>query len=413
MRNHAAGTAVVDRTSRVLGRGRGVWTSVAVLGLGAFAIGTEMFVVAGILGGLAGDLGVTIGAAGWTVTAFALAYATGAVLLGALLGTRPARQALIGSLVLFGLFSAMSAMATALPVLLAARVLGGLAASVYLPAAGAAAVAAVPPSYRGRALGVILGCGSIAMVLGAPLGVLLAATFTWRAAFGLVAVLAAITAVGLLRTNAGSVTRSPRGNAEAGSATRSATRSAVRDRLRPMRSPAVLGALGVTFLVMTASNSTYTYLALLPGAATGLGLFIGMFGIGGVAGAWGGGTAADRGGSRRVALLAVTVLATGLVLLPVVASSVPGALAVALGWGMAAWGFIAAQQHLLIGFNAGPTPLVLALNTSATHLGFAAGALLGGLVVDSAGASSVRLLAVACCGAGLLLQVILRREVLS
>ncbi len=50
-----------------------------------------------------------------------------------------------------------------------------------------------------------------------------------------------------------------------------------------MRSPAVVGTLAVTFLVMTASNSMYTYLAVLLGAAAGpvgLGLLIGAFGLG-------------------------------------------------------------------------------------------------------------------------------------
>ena len=52
--------------------------AVAPLGIGAFAIGTDLFVVAGVLPDLAADLGVTVGTAGLTVTVFALAYATGA-----------------------------------------------------------------------------------------------------------------------------------------------------------------------------------------------------------------------------------------------------------------------------------------------------------------------------------------------
>jgi predicted MFS family arabinose efflux permease len=130
--------------------------SVAPLGVGAFAIGTDLFVVAGVLAGLAADVGVTVGAAGLTVTVFALAYASGAPVLGALLGTRPLRQVLIGSLVLFGLCNVVSALAPSIGVLLVARVLGALAASVYIPAAGSAAVAAAPASRRGRALGVVL-----------------------------------------------------------------------------------------------------------------------------------------------------------------------------------------------------------------------------------------------------------------
>lgn len=181
-----------------------------------------------------------------------------------------------------------------------------------------------------------------------------------------------------------------------------------------MRSPAVIGALGVTFLVMTASNSMYTYLGVLLGDTTGpagIGLLIAAFGLGGMVGTWWGGTATDRSGSRRVARLAVTVLTVSFAVLPLVATTVAGASAVMVAWGFAAWGFVPAQQHRLIGLGLGPAPLLLALNSSAIHLGFAAGALLGGLGVDTAGADSLWMLAVACCGAGLTLHEILTREV--
>jgi predicted MFS family arabinose efflux permease len=182
-----------------------------------------------------------------------------------------------------------------------------------------------------------------------------------------------------------------------------------------LRSRSVVVALAVTILVMTASNSNYTYLAVLFGAVAGpagLGLVISAFGLGGMVGIWCGGIAADRGGGRRVVVAAVTVLAASIAALPLVAT-VAGALTVALGWGVAAFAFVPAQQHRLIGCGAGPAPLLLALNSSATQVGFAAGALLGGLVVDAAGAGSLWLLAIACCGAALLLHVILTREVRS
>jgi hypothetical protein len=44
MDNDAVSTAVVDRTTCVPDRDRGRWTSVAALGIGAFAVGTDMFV---------------------------------------------------------------------------------------------------------------------------------------------------------------------------------------------------------------------------------------------------------------------------------------------------------------------------------------------------------------------------------
>ncbi|HEX8760935.1 MAG TPA: MFS transporter [Pseudonocardiaceae bacterium] len=398
MHGNAVIMPVADRLARVPGADLGDWMSVATLGLGAFAIGTDMFVVAGVLGGLAGDLGVTVGAAGLTVTGFALAYAIGAPLLSALLGARRLRSVLIGSVVLFGLFNVTSAVAPSLGVLLGARVLSALAASVYVPAAGAAVVPAVSESQRGRALAVILGGSSIAMVLGAPLGVLLAATYSWRVAFGLVAVLAAVTALGLRRSSVGSVPLMP---------------STMGQRLRLLRSPAVAGLLGVTLLVMTGSNSMYTYLDVLLGSAAGpagLGLLIGVFGVGGMIGTWWGGATADRWGGRPVVLLAASVLTAGFALLPFVASTLAGTLVVVALWGIAAWGFVPAQQHRLIEFGPQAVPLLLGLNSSAIHLGFAAGALLGGQVVDATGAGPLWMLAVTCCGAGLILHALLTRR---
>ncbi|MBB3725668.1 MFS transporter [Nonomuraea dietziae] len=401
MDDDVVSTAVLDRTARLPEGDRRRWLAVVALGIGAFAIGTDMFAMAGMLGGISRDLGVTVGAAGLTVTVFALAYAIGAVLLSALLGSWPLRRVLIGSAALFGILSALSAVAPALPALLAVRVLGALAASVYVPAACAAAVAAVPASHRGRALSVILGGTATAMVLGAPLGVALASRLSWRVAFGLVAVLAGATVIALLLTRAGPGPL---------------TRATVRERLRPMRSPAVVGVLGVTFLVMTASYSMYTYLPLQVAAGAGplgLGLLIGAFGIGGMLGTWWGGTAADRSGPRRVILPAVAVLAVAFAALPHVATTAAGAPAVMVAWGIAAWAFVPAQQHRLIGLGAGSAPLLLALNSSAIHLGSAAGALSGGLVVDTAGVGGLCVIAVACCGAGLAVHGIFGREVLA
>jgi predicted MFS family arabinose efflux permease len=165
---------------------------------------------------------------------------------------------------------------------------------------------------------------------------------------------------------------------------------------------------------MTASNSVYSYLGVLVGApagAVGPVLVIGAFGLGGMVGAWRGGAAVDRHGHRGVALLAGIGLTAAFAALPLVGSTGGPLLTVVMAWGVAAWGFTAAQQRRLLGLGAHPASLSLALNSAATHLGFAAGAVLGGRVVDVAGAGHLWLLAVACCGAGLTLHGFLDRKV--
>lgn len=393
--------AVRARTARAPERGRGTATPVAVLGIGAFATGTDVFVVAGVLGGLAGDLGITVGTAGLTVTVSAAAYAVGGPLLGAALGARPRRRVLIGSLALFGACTAVAAAAPTFAVLLVARALGALAASVHVPVAAAAAVAAVPARSRGRALGVVLGGASVAMVLGAPLGVLLAGVLSWRAAFGLTALFAVGGVVVLLSGDVGSG-RLPS--------------STLSERLRPVRRPAVVVTLAATVLVMAGSNGVYSYLGVLLGPVTGPvgpSLVMAAFGLGGVLGAWWGGTLADRLGDRRLALLAGGALTAAVAALPLVASVTGALLVVVAGWGTAAWAFIAAQQHRVLRLGGDAAAVSLALNSAASHVGFAVGALLGGLVVDTAGPGPLALLGVALGGAGLALHRFLDLEVRS
>src|SRR5258708_18809246 len=70
----------------------GSLTSLISLTLGAFAIGTEGFMIAGLLPALARDLHVGLPAAGHLITAFSLAYAIGAPVMAVLTAGPRARR---------------------------------------------------------------------------------------------------------------------------------------------------------------------------------------------------------------------------------------------------------------------------------------------------------------------------------
>ncbi|MFR9805354.1 MFS transporter [Pseudonocardia sp. RS010] len=367
---------------------------VAVLGLGSFAIGTDMFVLAGLLTRTAADLAVTPGEAGLALAVYAGTYAVGAPVLGTLLDGRWLRPLLLGSIGVVGVAAVATALAPTLAVLLGARALAALAACVHVPAAAASALASVAPERRGRAAAVVPAGSSLAMVVGAPLGVVLAGVTSWRAAFVLVTLLAAVAVLALWRAGAGAV---------------DLARTSARERLRPLRSPALVGALVVSALLMAGSQSVYAHVDVLVAGTTGT--VLAAMGVGGVLGTWCGGLAADRWGGRRVVPVAAAALVTALVVVTIDPGT-PGLLAAAVGWGAAAWACIPAQQHRLAGLAAGPAPVVLALNGTAVHLGFAAGALLGGLALGApaGGPGALRLVVAACCGAGLLLHLMLIRR---
>ena len=100
--------------------------------LGAFAIGTEGFMIAGLLPVLAADLGVSVPAAGQLVTVFAVTYAVGSPVMATLLGNVDRRRVLIGALAIFAAGNLLAATAHGFGQLMAARVLLALAGAAQL-----------------------------------------------------------------------------------------------------------------------------------------------------------------------------------------------------------------------------------------------------------------------------------------
>ena len=260
------------------------------LALGAFAIGTESYVVAGVLPTIASDLGVTVPIAGQLITAFALTYALGSPLIAVATGSMERRRLLLASIGAFGLFNLLGAVAHSYALLFAARIGMGLAAGTFMPAASAYAVAAIAPEQRGRALSIIYGGLTVAMVIGAPLGVLLGEHLGWRFIFVIVAALALVALAGL------AFTLKP---------LRAAAAVSLAERIAIARRPDVLATLAVTVLALAGAYTVYSYLATflhetshLTGDAVALVLF--LFGLGATAGNFLSGSVTDRIGPRRV-----------------------------------------------------------------------------------------------------------------
>src|SRR5687767_11006926 len=94
-----------------------------------FGVTTGEFVVAGILPAVAGDLDVSIPAAGLLVTAYALGMIVGGPLLTALTAGRPRKRLVLGLLVVAVIGNLLSALAPGYGVLFAARIVTALVTS--------------------------------------------------------------------------------------------------------------------------------------------------------------------------------------------------------------------------------------------------------------------------------------------
>src|SRR5262245_32985055 len=91
------------------------------LSIGNFTIGTGAFVVPGLLGPLASDLGISVATAGQLMTVYAVSYAVGSPLLISLTSHVRRRELLLTGLSVFAAGTLLSAMATNVWLLFAAR----------------------------------------------------------------------------------------------------------------------------------------------------------------------------------------------------------------------------------------------------------------------------------------------------
>ncbi|MFE0175591.1 MFS transporter [Streptomyces sp. NPDC059002] len=346
---------------------RKVW----LLMVGAFTLGLDAYVMAGLLPVVAGDLGTTVSLAGQMVTVFTLAYAVSAPLVaGVLTGVRP-RALIIGALGVFTLGNALTALAPGLAVLLLSRAVAGVGAGVYSALSTAAAAALVPEERRGRALALVMGGMSSGTVLGVPLGVLLAEHAGWRATMWGVTGLGALALAGLALLLPAVPADPP---------------VPVRERLAALTDRGVVPVVGVSFLAAVASLGLYTYLAPVLDSAGGVGdadvaPYLWAWGVGGVLGSVLAGPLVDRTGK------AVTLVGGVLVALVVAEGALPllgaAAFPALVVWGAAGWALQVPQQHRLLALRAERGTVALALNNSALYLGSAVGSGAAGLALSA------------------------------
>ncbi|WP_327675988.1 MFS transporter [Kitasatospora sp. NBC_00458] len=163
--------------------------AVYVLALGIFAMVTSEFAVAGLMPQLAEGLDVTVPQVGYLITAFAVAMSFGGpVLTAALLRVRQ-KRALMLVFAIFLIGNVLAATASGYPVMLAARVVTGVAAQAFFGVSISLSAQLARPEVRGRAIAVAMNGLMLGTLLGLPLATVIGDHLGWRAAFWAVAAL--------------------------------------------------------------------------------------------------------------------------------------------------------------------------------------------------------------------------------
>ncbi|QNE43550.1 MFS transporter [Frigoribacterium sp. NBH87] len=396
--------------------GDGRSTRFPLAGLLALAVATFLSISGemlptGLLPEMSSELGVTESAIGLLVSVFAFTVVLTSTTLTHLTRRLPRHLLVVGLIAVLAVSAALTAIAPSYELVVASRILGGLAHGMFWAIGGAYAAHLVPREQVGRALAVAMSGGTLAFVLGVPLGTALGQALGWRAAFGVLAGAMALGALLVWRllppvpapdpsTVTGAVPTIDAADSTAAASATATTPSATTTARRRMPAPSVLGIVFscvVTAVFMVGHYSFFTYIAPYLVRSTGieesqLSLALFAFGIAGGVGlllvGW------FLGKRPRITIpvgMAVVVVA---VLAMVALEGQPGPSLVAfVVWGVTFGALPPLFQTKML--QVAPSRLrdiASAFYTTGFNAGIGGGALIGALVLDGAGLDVLPLL---------------------
>ena len=129
------------------------------------------------------EFGASYNATAWTVTVYLLALAVFMPAVGRVADRFGRRKVLVTALVLFGVGSAACAVAPSIGLLIAFRLIQGIAGAVMQPMALSVGVRDVPADHRGRVIGLMSTGGSSLLVFGPLIASGLLSVGSWRLLF--------------------------------------------------------------------------------------------------------------------------------------------------------------------------------------------------------------------------------------
>ncbi|MCA7991776.1 MFS transporter [Burkholderia cepacia] len=374
-----------------------------VLALGMFALGTDSFVVAGILPQISHAFRASIGATGQMTTAYALTYALLAPTIAALAASIPRKRLLLIGLGLFVASNLATTIAPSLGLALLSRVLAGVGAATFSPTATGAGAMLVPPERRGFALSVIVAGLTTATALGSPIGAVIGGLSDWRWTLVFVAALGAVAFIGVWALLPEMLL---------------APAITLGKRIAPIADARVALILATTLLAMSGIFTVYTYFSVVFDRAVGgqpivLGVLLVMWGAAGTVSNLLAGRLIDSFGSHKVIVLMLGLLVVDMAAFPWTSLHVwSAALAIAV-WGACGWGILVPQQHRLVTLAPAIAPVLIGLNTAGTYFGVTAAGIIGAAAIPVIGGHRLGFVAAMLVAVALVVSELATRRIMA
>ncbi|WP_372070866.1 MFS transporter [Tistrella mobilis] len=374
--------------------------AVAALIAAVAGIGTEAFAVAPLLIDIARDFDMAATDAAFAISAYGLAVAVSAPLFGLFAGHLPRRRLIAAGMVIATIAGIVAATAQSFGMLLAARMLSGLACGAVLPTIYAYVGDMVPFAARGRVMGRVMFGWAITMVTGVPLAGIAAEHLGWRGTLTAAALIILVLAVAVLR-----LPQPPARDAAGPAAGSGHDAASFLARLRhAVTRPGVAALLATNLANMVSFYGIYAYVGtalrnLEGSGAAAAGAIVLWYGVG-LAGSTLNARLVDRVGKDRALTVALAFLAVDM-----------GAMSQSLGrpvafeatlilWGLAQGTVVTALNTLATERAGTARGLVMALMSAVTYLGISTGTAVLGLVMAAHGFVAVGLTAATISLAG-------------
>ncbi len=351
----------------------------AVLALGLFVVGTNAFVIAGLLPEIAATLHTSAGAVSVSITTYSLVVAIAAPAVSILLPRVPRSALMAVGLAVFAVGTAVAAVAPDLGWFIAGRTFSGIGGAALVPTATAAAASLAAPEKRGRALALVGAGFTLATAVGSPLGTALGGVAGWRFALWCVVGLGVVLAA-LIPVFVRNVPLAPP--------------ASLKRRLAVLANLRVLALLATTVFMIAGFNIVYIFSAAVTRASTGgtgplLAALLLAYGVAGVVGNVVAGPLTDRFGSRRIATYALLGQVVALAVLPFVEASFAASAVVFALWGVTAFAMAIPVQHRLVHLDPESSALALSWYSTAMYVGIAIAPPIGTLALGAGGAQVV------------------------
>lgn len=189
-----------------------LWIAALLLAAGNFIAVLNMTITNVAVPTIAGSLGITTSQGTWVITSYSVAEAITVPLTGWLAARFGSVRVFVSAMMLFGIFAAMCGMSNSLGMLLAARILQGLAGGPLMPLSQTLLLRVFPKSKAAAATAIWAVTSLVAPVMGPLVGGYMCDQLSWSWVFFInvpIAIVGAWVAWGLIKRYETVIQRAP------------------------------------------------------------------------------------------------------------------------------------------------------------------------------------------------------------